>query len=591
MKPILFEVTLPFFILFLIIIILSFKVKKNYRRLIKGEESLLYNDPREFLSPSKGLIYSLLNKIGLTPILQGLALRLNVKFPLFIILIYIGIIIGISLYFLSGFSSSFTVEERTFIKLSENISEKIPIEKLQTIKKEISNKIFYEKELKNKLKELKVLDDSQIKLLLSNLPKTSNLPIFWLSLVFLILFFGNMVYSEVAQIINTNQSIYIKIFNFFLKVLNKLSLFWNNYLAKFFPDFINDIKLLRLLEYPISLFIFIGDKIHNTFFTKRLNQKTMIQDLKKIYLGGILGGILIGGIGSFILLKFLSLIYIPNELLLFPSYYIMLSISLMCGIYIVVRLSEEQKLDVNKVLDISLFTLTGILIGMRLFYVFQNWRQFDFLFPFNLDKFLKIFKIWEGGLVMYGGFIGALLFGVPIAIIKKVNVLKLMDAHAPALGLGIFFTRIGCFLNGCCHGKVCNLPWPLGISYPKDSILYSSQLGQKIITSDASHTVSVYATQLYESFWGLIIFIFLSIYWKKRKFEGEVFFICSIMYAVGRFFIEFFRGDPVRGVNIWGTGLSTSQIVSILLFCVSIFMLYKLKNRDKNSVILDNNNP
>ncbi|RMD98358.1 MAG: hypothetical protein D6812_13605, partial [Deltaproteobacteria bacterium] len=188
-----------------------------------------------------------------------------------------------------------------------------------------------------------------------------------------------------------------------------------------------------------------------------------------------------------------------GESLVFPSYYVMLSISFMVAIILAVRYGEKNGLNVNHVLDVCLFAIIGVLVGMRLFFVIQKWEQY--LVPFRWDKFLRIFKIWEGGIVLYGGMIGGILFGLAAAFWRRMDVPKMMDVGAMPIGIGMFFTRIGCFLNGCCHGKLTLVPW--GVSYPPESLLFKAHKARGWLPPDATGSLPVHPSQLYESFMGL----------------------------------------------------------------------------------------
>lgn len=239
------------------------------------------------------------------------------------------------------------------------------------------------------------------------------------------------------------------------------------------------------------------------------------------------------------------------------SYGVMLAISFLVGIYIASKNWEKLGYDPEFLINTSIYGMIFTLVGARLFYTLQNHQEYYSLsYP---SRILNVFKVWEGGLVFYGGLIGGILGTVLYLLYKKENILDFLDAIAPSIGLGHFFTRIGCFLNGCCYGRPTDLPW--GVQFPPGS-------------NPARHySGHIHPTQLYESISGIFLFFILYFMFKKRKFGGQVFFTYILLYSVIRFIIEFFRGDAIRG--IYGP-LSTSQWIGVILFPFALFSLIYL---------------
>jgi phosphatidylglycerol:prolipoprotein diacylglycerol transferase len=221
-------------------------------------------------------------------------------------------------------------------------------------------------------------------------------------------------------------------------------------------------------------------------------------------------------------------------------------------------LSHSIKKSKEKIIsqDVLYFLATYIMIfgvaGARLFFVFTDLNEF-MLCP------LSIFKIWQGGLVYYVGFIAVIIFAYAYAKRKKILLLKLGDFFAPALALGQGLGRIGCFFAGCCYGKESSLPWAI------------------VFTNEHSLAVrgkSLHPSQLYEAFANLLLFVFLHFYSKKARKSGGSFAAYITSYAVFRFIIEFFRGD-YRGVQYFG--FSVSQIISVFLFGAGAFIICRKK--------------
>jgi phosphatidylglycerol:prolipoprotein diacylglycerol transferase len=208
--------------------------------------------------------------------------------------------------------------------------------------------------------------------------------------------------------------------------------------------------------------------------------------------------------------------------------------------------------------------LTGI-FGARLLYVVIHPP------PEGQSAFLWLFRIWEGGLVSYGGFFGGALGGIWFARKHKLPVRRLGDAILPALFLGQVFGRIGCFLVGDDYGKPWDGPW--AVAFPK--------LEGGLIP-DALVGVPLHPTQLYLSLMDVVIFLIAARVFARRRFDGQAVCVTMLMYAVGRFLLEFLRGDdaarggwPPRPAAVPGDVswvLSTSQWFSIGTFVLALLL-------------------
>lgn len=238
------------------------------------------------------------------------------------------------------------------------------------------------------------------------------------------------------------------------------------------------------------------------------------------------------------------------------TYGFFIALGFLFAIFISKREAKLAGEDPEKVADLIFWILVAAIVGSRVFYVIVYWRDF---YP---NKLLDAFKLWEGGLVFYGGFIGAV--GVAYAYVRKykLNFWKTADLLAPAIPFGHFLGRLGCFSAGCCHGRACSLPW---------AVTFSNQ------DSLAPLNIPLHPTQLYESFTNLLIFIIILNYKRFKKFDGQVFLTYVVIYAVARSILETFRGD-YRGADIFGL-LSVSQSVALVLGVAAIVLMGKLKSR------------
>ncbi|MBE6647108.1 MAG: prolipoprotein diacylglyceryl transferase [Ruminococcaceae bacterium] len=217
--------------------------------------------------------------------------------------------------------------------------------------------------------------------------------------------------------------------------------------------------------------------------------------------------------------------------------------------------AKYEKILVDDLIDVALWTVVLGVIGARLYYVLTTLENY-IPEPFNLWEFLKnVFNLREGGLAIYGGIICGIL-GIVIATkIKKVNTIKLMDMAGPGVMIAQSLGRWGNFFNGEAHGGIV----------AQDSPLYFIRMGL-LPNEDSAHTMFYYhPTFLYESLWNLLGFILINIFYKKKKFNGQIACMYLAWYGFGRFFIEALRTDSLY---IPGTAIRISQLVGILCFVV-----------------------
>jgi len=199
--------------------------------------------------------------------------------------------------------------------------------------------------------------------------------------------------------------------------------------------------------------------------------------------------------------------------------------------------------------DLAFWVMLSGIIGARIAYVVANINYY-------WHDPLAIIRVDQGGLIYYGGFIGAFVAGIIFARIKKLNILALADYVVSALPLGHAFGRIGCFLNGCCYGAVTSVPW--GVSQQEAF----------------RHPV-----QLYEAFLNLAIYALLIPAYRRRKWNGEILVIYCIIYPLGRFLLEFFRGDERLGWH----GFSYAKIISLGLVVIGLALGLVLSGRKRRS--------
>lgn len=253
------------------------------------------------------------------------------------------------------------------------------------------------------------------------------------------------------------------------------------------------------------------------------------------------------------------------------TYGVFLALAFLCAILIAVKLAARDGLPREKIYDLSLWMLLASLVGSKLLMLFTEPEYRDH--PLQL---LSLDFLRSGG-VFYGGLIGAVLTGYFLMKRYQLPWWKTADACAPGVAIGNFFGRQGCFAAGCCWGKPTNLPW--GVKF--------SELGHEI--TGVPTGVPLHPTQLYESFAMLIVFFFLLWLHKRRRFSGQVILAYALLYSTIRFSIEFVRDDP-RG-DILGlttlTGLSTSQLISLIVGIAALVLLILRRRRALNMAKAD----
>jgi phosphatidylglycerol:prolipoprotein diacylglycerol transferase len=211
---------------------------------------------------------------------------------------------------------------------------------------------------------------------------------------------------------------------------------------------------------------------------------------------------------------------------------VFLAIGFLVGLWTASRRGVRAGIAPEKVLDSGVWLIVGTVIGARLLYVITYWEQ-----SFAGQPFIEVFKVHQGGLVYYGGLIGASVAFLLYSTVKKLNLWKMADVLAPSISLGYAIGRNGCLMNGCCYGSPTDVPWC--IHFPADH--ETAGLG-------------VHPTQVYESILAFGLYILLAWLFRRKTFDGQVFAAYLIGYAVTRGFVEFFRGDyEIHYLGHWAT--------------------------------------
>lgn len=243
------------------------------------------------------------------------------------------------------------------------------------------------------------------------------------------------------------------------------------------------------------------------------------------------------------------------------SYGFMLAVSFLLGIWLAGRRAKRFGIDPQKILDLSVIIILAAVVGSRLLYV-----------AFHLDQYrnpLDVFALWQGGATFYGGFLLAMAASYWWVQRNGLSFLTMADVMAPSIALGLVFTRIGCFLSGCCYGKPTD--GPLGVVFPPDSPAGSAAMA--LAQQMGRDHVALHPAQVYSSIKGLVIFVLLMALQPKLTKKGSTFGLLLVLYGIGRFIVDFFRMYEDNARILFG--LSFNQVISVVLVAIGCYLLLR----------------
>ncbi|WP_224240118.1 prolipoprotein diacylglyceryl transferase [Hyalangium gracile] len=323
------------------------------------------------------------------------------------------------------------------------------------------------------------------------------------------------------------------------------------------------------------------------------------------------------------------------------TYGLLLATGFFCAAHVAARLAQQEWRKVEwvdgqgfvdtegprrreQVLDLGVWVLVGGLLGSRVLFIIVNWKDYA-------KNLWSIFAL-GGGLVFYGGLIGAALAAYAFTRVNRMDFLRLADLAIPTVSLGQALGRLGCFASGCCWGGPAGSHAPLAVRFPGSglaqdvfgriagtgSAAYSSQAtdARYVVeaTGEVLHqaapgavrisewvtqhgtTLPVHPTQLFESLGQTVLFVSLLLLRSHRRFHGQIFSLWLMGYAVLRSTVELFRGDTERGtlhgllsdsapslahwvpLEAW-YNISTSQFISLCMFTFGATLLYQRSRR------------
>ena len=239
----------------------------------------------------------------------------------------------------------------------------------------------------------------------------------------------------------------------------------------------------------------------------------------------------------------------------FHMYGLMIAIGFLAALFIVLKRGKKTGLSEDTIYGIFYCAIIGGLIGCRLLFILVE-------LP-NVKNNPSILWDFRNGYVVYGGIIGGIITAfVYVTRFRKERFGPYFDTVMPAVSIAQGFGRLGCFFAGCCYGAETESPFHIVFTH----------------SDFAPNGVKLIPTQLMSSAGDFLIGFFLLYYGAKNKVTGRCAAMYMVLYGIGRFIIEFFRGDYRGSVGIF----STSQIISFIIVAVgAVFYIFAPKLKDK----------
>ena len=239
-------------------------------------------------------------------------------------------------------------------------------------------------------------------------------------------------------------------------------------------------------------------------------------------------------------------------------YGVIIATGLFLGLYLATKESDRLGLEKDLMVDLIVFAAPIAIVFARIYYVIFEWEAY------KGGPWWNVFAIWEGGIAIHGALIGAVLTAIVFAKVRNVSFWQIADIAAPSLILAQAIGRWGNFMNQEAHGG------------PMSEAAYQNfhqYLPDFIMNQMCIEGVMYYPTFLYESVWNLFVFGLLLLIRKYNPYRGELFLSYTVLYSIGRFFIEGMRTD-----SLYFGVLRQAQLISVVLIvCAIILIIYRRK--------------
>lgn len=242
-------------------------------------------------------------------------------------------------------------------------------------------------------------------------------------------------------------------------------------------------------------------------------------------------------------------------------YGMIIAAGMLSGLWLACHQAQRTGQKKEVYTDFAIYAIIFSLIGARLYYVVFSWENYK-------DDLLQIFNTRGGGMAIYGAVIAAILTAIIYCKVKKYNFFLLADTAVGGLVLGQIIGRYGNFFNREAFGEYTNSLFAMRLRVDQVNPANITELMKSHMTTvDGVQYIQVHPTFLYESLWNILVLVLILVFTTKKKFNGEIFLLYLVGYALGRVWIEGLRTDQLQ---IGSTGIAVSQVLSGAIVIVGV---------------------
>ena len=242
-------------------------------------------------------------------------------------------------------------------------------------------------------------------------------------------------------------------------------------------------------------------------------------------------------------------------------YGMIIAAGMLSGLWLACHQAQRTGQKKEVYTDFAIYAIIFSLIGARVYYVAFSWENYK-------DDLLQIFNTRGGGMAIYGAVIAAILTAIIYCKVKKYNFFLLADTAVGGLVLGQIIGRYGNFFNREAFGEYTNSLFAMRLRVDQVNPANITELMRSHMTTiDGVQYIQVHPTFLYESLWNILVLVLILVFTTKKKFNGEIFLLYLVGYALGRVWIEGLRTDQLQ---IGSTGIAVSQVLSGAIVVVGV---------------------